>query len=145
LYAGSGNFGLPLAKLGKKVFAIELDKRLVDEGRRAAEKQGISGRIKFVPLSCEQALKRGGIQTPTVILDPPRSGAKVVCELMAPLPGLEHVIYVSCSLPTLQRDLQVFAKNGFKIKELAVVDMFPQTGHIEILVRLLSGNAENKI
>jgi len=71
-----------------------------------------------------------------VLMDPPRAGSTVefmksVCTL-AP----EKVVYISCNPETLARDLTFFTKNGYKVKKIQPVDMFPHTNHVETVVCL---------
>ncbi len=132
LYAGAGNFSLPLARSGKVVQAIEVDPRLVEVGTQRAAKEHLSERLRFSRMSAEQYVKRDRL-SPTIILDPPRSGAKAVAERLARGSDVSECVYVSCSLPTLGRDLQILGKGGFRIDEIHVVDMFPQTFHVELV------------
>jgi 23S rRNA (uracil1939-C5)-methyltransferase len=70
-----------------------------------------------------------------VVLDPPRAGAREVCEAL--LKGrAKRVVYVSCDPPTLGRDLQVLL-GGFRVEHLDAFEMFPQTPHLECVVTLL--------
>ncbi len=79
------------------------------------------------------ALKRADM----LIIDPPRTGlGKRVVENACSL-GAKEIIYVSCNPATLARDLAVFVKNGYGIERVVPVDMFPQTYHIETIVKLV--------
>jgi len=70
-----------------------------------------------------------------IVLDPPRAGADVdACELLLRLEARE-MVYVSCDPTTLARDLAVLQR-GYRIRALHVVDLFPQTSHIETVVVL---------
>ena len=75
----------------------------------------------------------------TFIVDPPRKGCsdKVIKTLLESLP--EQIIYVSCNPATLARDLEKL--EGYAIKDLRVIDMFPQTHHIETAILLQQGAA----
>lgn len=132
LYAGAGNFSLPLARAGKVVQAIEVDPRLVDVGSQRASQEGLSDRLRFHRMSSEQYVKRDRLP-PTILLDPPRSGARAVAERLARGADVNECVYVSCSLPTLGRDLQILCAGGFRVNEVHVVDMFPQTFHVELV------------
>jgi 23S rRNA (uracil1939-C5)-methyltransferase len=132
LYAGAGNFSLPLAMAGKFVEAVELDPELVALGERLAFTNRIAaGRITFTQSSCEQYVKRHALKA-CVLLDPPRTGADAVAKVVDPK-VTKQIIYVSCGLPTLCRDAKTLAARGFSLKHTWVVDMFAQTHHVETI------------
>ncbi|MBP6724753.1 MAG: 23S rRNA (uracil(1939)-C(5))-methyltransferase, partial [Halioglobus sp.] len=66
------------------------------------------------------------------IIDPPRAGAKAVCEAL-PRAGVKRLVYVSCHPATLARDARGLQAAGFKLLRAAAVDMFPHTGHSEAI------------
>jgi 23S rRNA (uracil1939-C5)-methyltransferase len=72
-----------------------------------------------------------------VVLDPPRQGARALFEHGDLLPGPKRVVYVSCDTATLARDLRLATAKGYRIDRLIGFDMFPQTAHLETLVRLV--------
>jgi len=131
LYAGAGNFSIPLAEKGIKVTAVELDKALVNSGIKSAKKKKLSKFLIFYASSCEGYVKKSRLSS-TVLLDPPRTGAKAVLKLL-PENTVKRIVYVSCNLPTLCRDLQILTEKGFALKEVTLIDMFPQTHHIETI------------
>jgi 23S rRNA (uracil1939-C5)-methyltransferase len=136
LYAGSGNFTLPLAKRGAAVTAVESDPLLVKLGTKLAALDGLSERIRFVQDSCERFVRRHELK-PTVLLDPPRSGARGI--LSAIKPALtKRIVYVSCSVPTLSRDLKQLTEMGYSTESVTVIDMFAQTHHIETVTTLIA-------
>jgi len=134
LYAGSGNFSLPLALQGCEVTAIEIDQALVKHGTSEAKRLGVESNLKFERDAAERYIKSRN-NFPTILLDPPRVGAKEVVKHISPEKTAE-LIYVSCNLPTLGRDLQTLVAKGFKLLEVKVLDMFPQTHHVECLALL---------
>ena len=71
-----------------------------------------------------------------LVLDPPRDGLKIRKNLFNKKNKLSKVLYISCDLATLVRDLSDFCQNGFDIVDVQPVDLFPQTPHIEVLVEL---------
>lgn len=128
LYAGSGNFSLPLARAGKTVEAVELDAALVAAGIRQVREQHLS-MVSFTNASCESYLKRHSLHR-SVVLDPPRSGAREVVKRVDPS-QTQELVYVSCNLPSLVRDLKILSERGYELQETVLVDMFPQTHHVE--------------
>jgi len=137
LYCGSGNFSIPLSLTASDVTAVEMSSSLVSQGKFNAKKNR-AGKVEFRAMDAHKAVlsfldERKSFST--IVLDPPREGAKQVAEI---LPGLkaERIIYISCNPTTLARDLKPLVKAGYKLKNLRLFDMFPQTYHIESVVCL---------
>jgi 23S rRNA (uracil1939-C5)-methyltransferase len=70
-----------------------------------------------------------------IVLDPPRGGAKPLAALVARTQAT-RVVYVSCHMTTLARDLTALAQLGFRADRACALDMFPQTSHVEAVIRL---------
>ncbi|MCO6429427.1 MAG: class I SAM-dependent RNA methyltransferase [Deltaproteobacteria bacterium] len=135
LYAGAGNLSIPLALRGRKVTAVEVEPSLVRAGEENLSRLKLQSRIRFVEMSCERYLKANSVE-PCVILDPPRAGAKNIIEQIS-APHVRQIIYVSCNLPTLARDLAMLKDRGLTLRRLYVLDMFPQTHHVETISELV--------
>lgn len=138
LYAGAGLFSLPLAKSFAQVYAVEGSKISIRHGLANAQTNGISN-VKYEAMSVEAWLKFQAPKLPhpdLVLLDPPRAGAgeTVIQRLLALKPAKIH--YVSCDPTTLARDLKWLTKATYKIDSITALDMFPQTYHIETVVKL---------
>lgn len=131
LYAGSGNFSLELLKKGIKVKAVELNQQLVAEGKDKTD----PAKISWYRARVEDYLKNNHLQD-TVLLDPPREGCNALHQARD-LESVKNIVYVSCNLSTLGRDLKNLEVKGFKIQKVYFVDMFPQTKHIELVVKLI--------
>lgn len=134
LYAGGGNFTFPLAARSPQVDAVEVNLSLVDAGNERAKQLGMEDRVRFYPMSTEQYLKRHSFH-PTVVLDPPRDGARAAVVALRNAP-VNRVVYVSCNLPSLVRDCETLVKAGFTIEKGWIVDMFAQTHHLETVLYL---------
>lgn len=133
LYAGVGTFGINNSHLFKKVYIVEGDKHCIDSAKVNIEKNHIKNAEAF--LVDAASLKK--LQLPQglfVITDPPRSGMhpKTIEELNRLRP--KHIIYVSCNVEQLGKDLKKFSK--YTLKSVAMFDLFPQTPHIEAIVEL---------
>jgi len=133
LYAGTGLFSLPLAEKFARVWAVE--------STHSSYEDLLSNRrpnIEASSLTTEQFLRKrpNGKKPDLVVVDPPRSGlgAKVTSSLLAT--GAERITYVSCDPATLARDLRVFVDAAYKIASIDLVDLFPQTYHLESVVKL---------
>jgi tRNA/tmRNA/rRNA uracil-C5-methylase (TrmA/RlmC/RlmD family) len=135
LYSGVGLFSIPLAARGDEVRGAEIGESATRDA--IANARGIPS-VRFSEASVGEALARwpcaGGER---VVLDPPRTGAgpEVVAAVAARRPSA--VVYVSCDPPTLGRDLLHFARAGLRPERIVAFDMFPDTFHVEAVVRLV--------
>jgi len=140
LHAGMGNFLFPLLheKEVKKFLGVDTDLRAIEDGLYTAEKAGINGRFDLRNISAMEALYEAvkeGEEFDLVLLDPPRGGCK---ELMRLLPEVakKYIIYISCDVPTLVRDLLILRRLNYELIKLSLFDMFPQTYHFETVALL---------
>ena len=134
LYAGSGNFTFMLSSISKKITAVELDGKLVKRGENISKEKNLGDKILFIQSSCEKFVKKNKLGN-LVLLDPPRGGAKEVVKYINPK-DTSIVIYISCALPTFERDLKELFSKGYKISSFSILDMFPNTYHVETVVLL---------
>jgi 23S rRNA (uracil1939-C5)-methyltransferase len=133
LYAGVGNFSVPLAHTGLRGVAVEQHRGAVSGLRAALAEQKLDCEVVLgdVEGSLER-LRRAKRRFDLVILDPPRAGAKeVVPKLLALAP--QRIAYVACDPVTLARDARALLAGGYTLAELVCFDMFPQTHHVETL------------
>ena len=141
LFCGSGNFALPLGRLVKEVIGIEGSQSLVQRAKLNAQKNYLSQTVKFF---CQNLFKctekdlqsLGAINS--YLLDPPREGAIAVIQSLIGLsqhyPQLlpKRIVYVSCNPATLARDAGLLvSQGGYQLKQAGIVNMFPQTSHVE--------------
>lgn len=138
LFCGMGNFSLPLAMQGWQVTGLDMQRSTIRSGVRNAEAAGLGERCRFSQESATKAARRLLAEKATfdcLLLDPPRSGC---AELISLLPGLaaRQIIYISCDPATMARDLAGLTQAGYRLAEVRLVDMFPQTAHQETMVRL---------
>lgn len=130
LFSGIGNFALPLARHTKLVHAMEGDNSMSLRVAGNAKRNGIDN-IRATTLNLlgdTVALPRADL----AIIDPPRAGAKAVCETIA-RSKLRQLVYISCHPATLVRDARILHSGGFRLTKAAAVDMFPHTGHSEAI------------
>jgi 23S rRNA (uracil1939-C5)-methyltransferase len=132
LYSGVGNFTLPLATVTQEVWGIEENSVAVKDARFNAQFNGIEN-ARFIRGQVEDVLKKWKREKPDlVILDPPRTGCKGAVDQVAGFKP-KRIVYVSCEPTILARDLRLFSERGYSISELALIDMFPQTYHMEVV------------
>ena len=136
-YCGIGSIALYLAKNFASVIGIEENEVAVEDANKSAERNGIKN-CSFLAGTTEIHLKNfeGLSDTKAIILDPPRKGCseEVINSVLKIKP--EKVIYVSCNPSTLSRDLNKLCQEVYCIKDVKVIDMFPQTVHMETAVLL---------
>jgi 23S rRNA (uracil1939-C5)-methyltransferase len=132
IYAGVGLFGAHLSKRFDQVFAVESSPNSGADLQANAVKNVVPVRS-----TAEGFLPRCiNMQPELVVVDPPRAGlgAKAT-QLMAAL-RVKRIVYVSCDPATLSRDVRLFLETGYHVEQVHLVDLFPQTFHIESVVRL---------
>ena len=135
LFCGMGNFTLPLAKAAASVVGVEGVPALVAKGRENAALNGLQ-KVTFFHENLEedvtrQAWAKHGFDK--ILLDPARAGAPGVMAHIIKL-APRRVVYVSCNPATLARDSEALLQAGYRIQRLAMLDMFPHTGHLESIV-----------
>jgi len=133
LFCGLGNFTLPMATLAGEVVGIEGDAELVSKAGKNAQRNGLRN-VSFHAADLNQDpvaapwLKKGYDK---VLVDPPRSGAEFILPHIA-ASGARRLVYVSCHPASLARDAGALVHQfGFRLLGAGVMDMFPQTGHVE--------------
>ncbi|MFH0781414.1 MAG: 23S rRNA (uracil(1939)-C(5))-methyltransferase RlmD [Pseudomonadota bacterium] len=137
LYCGMGNFAIPLALLGAEVLGIEGQGSAIRSAKNNAARAGLPhARFQQSPIhtACSE-LTANGARFDCVVIDPPRQGAPELAGQLAILTG-KRLVYISCDPATLCRDLVALVQQGFSIKKIQPLDMFPQTHHIETVVLL---------
>ncbi len=132
LYAGVGLFTNHLAKRFDRVFAIESSPVSAADLQANALKN-----VTPLRATTEQFLQKSlNLKPEMVIADPPRAGlGDQAAKLLAAL-RVRKIVYLSCDPTTLARDLQVLLEFGYKMEEVHLIDLFPQTFHIESMVKL---------
>jgi len=143
LYAGVGLFTLPLAMRFDQVIAVESDPQAAAD--LAANARTVPGnKIRAIAGTTFDFLRRCAQMEPDlVVMDPPRAGVGVAeLKILLKLRP-QRLRYVSCSPPTLARDLGFLLSHGYRLDSLELFDCFPQTYHIESLARLSRTGAES--
>lgn len=140
LFCGIGNFTLPLSRHCRKVIGVEAIDSMVARGRENA-RANQRDNCEFVAADLEsndlQSLWNSAGAN-TVLLDPPRAGAKQVAHVIGALQPAK-ILYVSCDPASLARDLAVISRHGYQLQRLGVMDMFPHTAHVESMALLVRG------
>ncbi|MGF1836308.1 23S rRNA (uracil(1939)-C(5))-methyltransferase RlmD [Photobacterium sanguinicancri] len=132
LFCGLGNFSLPLAKRAKSLVGVEGVDEMVHRATYNAEKNGIDNATFYQANLEEDVTLLSWAKEPfnKILLDPARAGAAGVMQHVIALKP-QRVVYVSCNPATLARDSQALLQQGYQLERLGMLDMFPQTGHLE--------------
>ncbi len=140
LYCGIGTFSLYFAKHGWSVYGVEENLHAVGEAKANAQRNGLLGHVHFEAGRVEQLVDAPGLRAAVrdagvVFLDPPRKGADEVTLGAIATARVPLLWYLSCDPATLARDSKYLVANGYRPTIVQPFDMFPQTGHVETLVR----------
>lgn len=141
LYCGMGNFSLPLALRVREVHGVDIQAAAI----RRARENAVANRIdnchfeRLGAAAGAEALLRKGVSPEIVLLDPPRGGCREIIPLLGRL-APERIALISCDPATLVRDLAGLREQSYRCQSMQLVDMFPQTHHLETM-SLLRKNA----
>ena len=147
LYCGIGTISLFLAQKAKQVYGVEIIPQAIEDAKNNANINGIENAQFFVGKAEEvlpkyyedYARDHGGenAYADVIVVDPPRKGCDET--LLATMVQMqpERIVYVSCDSATLARDLKYLCENGYELKKVRAVDMFPNTVHVETVVKLV--------
>lgn len=133
LFCGVGNFTLPMARHAGEVHGVEGDRGLVERARANAQRNRLEN-VEFFTANLYEELAPAAwleLSFNKVLLDPPRSGAQQVLQLL-PKMGVDTILYISCYPGTLARDAgELVNEHGYRLLSAGVMDMFPHTAHVE--------------
>ena len=131
LYAGAGNFTLPLARSGASVEAVECESVLVRWGRENAKTHGLDQKVTYRERSVEKFLRNEKLDPDSILLaDPPRSG---LGPLVKELGAGKRLVLISCHLPSFVRDVKQLIQNEWSASRIQAFDMFAQTSYVEMM------------
>jgi tRNA/tmRNA/rRNA uracil-C5-methylase (TrmA/RlmC/RlmD family) len=139
LYCGVGLFTLPLARRFAHVIGVEANDRATGFARRNLDSAQLNNAKVFTADVGNWLRSHEAAGNPDLLLlDPPRTGAenKVISGILSFKPA--RIVYVSCDPATLARDLKKLLAGGYSLDTVTAFDMFPQTHHVETVVRLLA-------
>jgi len=135
LFCGLGNFTLPIARQAHSVVGIEGVQTMVDKAKKNALINKITNTTFY-----QADLNANWPSLPwakgfydTALLDPARAGAYQALEQLLKL-SIPSILYISCEASTLAKDSELMLKHGYKIEKISIMEMFPQTKHIETMV-----------
>lgn len=145
-YCGTGTIGIVAAKsAGVDVVGVELNENAVSDAIFNAR----LNKCENISFFCANAGKfmveaaREKERFDVVFMDPPRAGSSPDFLKSIVKTAPKRVVYVSCSVETLERDLLFLSKNGYRVRKIQPVDMFPHTSHVETVVLLTKVQNKN--
>lgn len=135
LYSGTGTIGQVMAKSAKKVYGIEIVDEAVKSANQNAKLNGLTN-CEFIAGDVAKTVKNLKHKPDLIIVDPPRPG--VHKDAIRDISGFnsKEIIYISCNPKTLVLDLVEFKKYGYELEKVKCMDMFPNTPHVETVVKL---------
>lgn len=136
LFCGIGNFTLPLASRAGRVLGIEADAILIEKARHNAQQNELqNAEFRLANLYSPDTPDPWGVEHfDKWLLDPPRTGAVEVVKRLPANGGPRRILYVSCNPGTLARDSEALVHSkGYRLAAAGVMDMFPQTSHVEAM------------
>lgn len=135
LYSGTGTIAQLMAPVCKEVVGVEIVEEAVCAAKENAALNGLDN-CKFIAGDVLKVLDEIEEKPDYIILDPPRDGIhpKAIGKIIEY--GVENMVYISCKPTSLARDLQIFMDRGYRVEKICCVDMFPNTYHVETVVKL---------
>jgi 23S rRNA (uracil1939-C5)-methyltransferase len=130
LYAGSGTLSILLARDAASFTAIESDKGSADALRANLDARSLKAKVIHADVA-GAALPKCDV----IVLDPPRRGAREALSVIAKTHA-KTIVYVSCDGASLARDLKELAASRYQLTQLHIVELFPNTSHVEVVARL---------
>jgi 23S rRNA (uracil1939-C5)-methyltransferase len=138
LYGGIGFLTLPLARRGLSGVVIESDRSALADLACNLASNGLADRVEVIAgrVESRRDLARRFESADLLLVDPPRAGLAARVRDAVVAAGPPRIVYVSCDPATLARDLGLFARAGYRVASARAFDLFPQTPHVEVVVRL---------
>ncbi len=148
LYCGIGSIGLSMASRVNKLIGVEIVDSAVECARKNASLNGIANAEFFAGDAADVSkmldrvrLKHQNLKIDVTVLDPPRKGcSEELLKYIASELKTEKIVYISCNPDTLARDLSVMARLGYEADTVYPYDLFPRTGHVECVVKIMRKN-----
>ena len=135
LYSGTGTIAQILAPVAKKVIGVEIIPEAVNAAKINAGINGLDN-CEFIADDVLNALDNIKDKPDFIVLDPPRDGINPKALKKIIDYGVDSMVYISCKPTSLARDLVMLQESGYEVKKGCCIDMFPNTGHVETVVKL---------
>ena len=135
LFSGTGTIAQVLAPVAKRVIGVEIVEEAVEAAKENAEHNGLSN-CRFIAGDVFKVLDEIEEKPDVIVLDPPRDGIhpKALPKILDY--GVDKIVYISCKVTSLARDLEMIQARGYRVEKCTAVDQFCQTVHVETVVLL---------
>ena len=139
LFSGTGTIAQVLAPVAKQVIGVEIIEEAVEAAKENAAHNGLSN-CKFIAGDVFKVLDEIEEKPDVIVLDPPRDGIhpKALPKILDY--GVDKIVYISCKVTSLARDLEMIQARGYEVVKSVAVDQFCQTVHVETMVLLQRKN-----
>ena len=138
-YSGIGTIGLSIAKQVQAVYGVEVIAEAVENSQGNARLNGIDNAY-YVCNTAEKAMEKwlaDGVEPSVILVDPPRKGLTESFIKASSQTGADKIVYISCNVATMARDIKLYQELGYELKKVQPVDLFPQTHHVEAVSLLV--------
>lgn len=144
LFSGTGTISQALAPVAKKVIGVEIVEEAVEAAKENAERNGLSN-CEFIAGDVFEVLDDIKEKPDVIILDPPRDGIhpKALPKILDY--GVDRIVYISCKMTSLARDLELIQQRGYTVEKMTAVDQFCETVHVETVVLLSQQKPDDTI
>ena len=135
LFSGTGTIGQVLAPVAKKVIGVEIIEEAVEAAKENAVRNGLYN-CKFIAGDVFKVLDEIEEKPDVIVLDPPRDGIhpKALPKILNY--GVDKIVYISCKMTSLARDLEMMQLAGYRVEKMTAVDQFCETVHVESVALL---------
>jgi len=131
LHAGHGSFTVLLAASARELRAVEVSEAACESLRANLAARGLKARVVAADVADQP--RSFSPELDVLVLDPPRTGAREPLERLLVSKARPRIVYVSCDLATLERDLGLLQAGGYGVDHLRLYELFPQTARVEAL------------
>ena len=144
LFSGTGTIAQVLAPVAKQVIGVEIIEEAVEAAKENAAHNGLSN-CKFIAGDVFKVLDEIEEKPDVIVLDPPRDGIhpKALPKILDY--GVDKIVYISCKVTSLARDLEMIQARGYEVVKSVAVDQFCQTVHVETVVLLSQQKPDDTI
>ena len=132
LYSGTGTIAQLLAPVAKEVIGVEIVEDAVKAARENARLNGLTN-CRFIAGDVLKVLDDLEEKPDVIVLDPPRDGIhpKALPKILNY--GVDKIVYISCKMTSLARDLEMMQLAGYRVEKMTAVDQFCETVHVEVV------------
>lgn len=144
LFSGTGTIGQVLAPVAKKVIGVEIIEEAVEAAKENAVRNGLSN-CRFIAGDVFKVLDEIEEKPDVIVLDPPRDGIhpKALPKILNY--GVDKIVYISCKMTSLARDLEMMQLAGYRVEKMTAVDQFCESVHVETVVLLSQRKADDYV